>query len=61
MAQPDHEMTRIPSPETDPEHFPSGPLEYEGGSAIEQAIARGDTDTAEQWFKEQSEKSHPHE
>lgn len=31
-------MPRRPSRETDPEQFPSGPLEYEGAGEVETAI-----------------------
>ena len=61
MAQPDHEMTRIPSPETDPEHFPFGPLEYEGTGEVEAALNRGDIEFVNDWLRKQHEKSHPHE
>lgn len=31
-------MLRLPSRETDPEQFPSGPIEYEGTGEVERAI-----------------------
>lgn len=54
-------MTRIPSPETDPEHFPASPLEYEGTGEVEVALNRGDIEFVNEWLRKQYEKSHPHE
>ena len=54
-------MTRIPFPETDPEQFPSGPLEYEGTGEVEQAINRGDVEFVNEWLRKQYEKSKSHE